>query len=189
MDPLPSCPRLKAYIEEVRDIVRNASSDAQIVERVQVAAKDLVLGPLDMHPDYLRVPEDGYGRNLIYRDREHGFVVIAMAWPPGIQGAPHDHGTWGVVAVAEGEVVLENYERVDDGSDPEEISLKARDCVEGAVGDVGFVLPPEVDFHTVGNRLQDGRSLTIHTYGIDIRECNLVCPETGKLKRVYPSYL
>lgn len=183
------CPRLEAYIERVRGICDRCSSDAEIVDEVQVAARELVSAPLDLDPEFLRIPDEGYGRNLIHRDDKHGFVVIAMAWPPGIQGAPHDHGTWGVVAVADGEVVLENYERLDDGSDPENVTLRARDRVEGSVGDVGFVLPPEVDFHTVGNRCDQKRSLTIHTYGLDIKECNLVCPETGKLKRAYPSYM
>ena len=189
MDSPSICPRIQDYIKTVRGILGDKPTDAEIVARVQMAAKDLVSMPLDLDPCFLRIPEDGYGRNLIYRDDEYGFVVIAMAWPPGVQGAPHDHGTWGVVAVAEGEVVLENYERVDDGTDPEAITLRARYCVEGSVGDVGYVLPPEVDFHTVGNSCQTSNSLTIHTYGLDIKECNLVCPETGKLKRVYPSYM
>lgn len=188
MDTPHICPRVEGYIQSVRDIIKAAASDAEIVEGVQAAARALVSEPLDLHPDHLRIPEEGYGRNLIYRDDEFGFVVIAMVWPPGIKGAPHDHGTWGVVAVAEGSVLLENYERVDDGQDPENINLRARDCIAGAVGDVGYVLPPEVDFHTVGNRCEESRSLTLHTYGIDIKECNFVCPETGKLKRTSLSY-
>jgi len=181
-------PRIQAYVEEVRGILGEGPEASELVARIQVAAKDLVSQPLDLGPELRRVPDEGYGRNLIYRDPDFGFVVIAMAWPPGIQGAPHDHGTWGVVAVAEGQVVLVNYEREDDGSNPAVVKLRPRDRVEGKVGDVGYVLPPEVDFHTVGNSNPDGFSLTIHTYGFDIQECNLLCPDTGQLKRVFPTY-
>ena len=181
-------PRIRTYIDEVRSILGEEPDGPELVARVQVAAKDLVASPLDLGPELRRTPEDGYGRNLIYRDPDFGFVVIAMAWPPGIQGAPHDHGTWGVIAVAEGEVVLVNYEREDDGSDPAVVRLCPRDRVEGHVGDVGYVLPPEVDFHTVGNACDQQFSMTIHTYGCDIKECNLLCPETGQLKRVFPTY-
>lgn len=172
----------------MRCILGESPSDSELVARVQVAAKDLVSQPIELAPEFLRVPEGSYGRNLMYRDVDYGFVVIAMAWPPGIQGAPHDHGTWGVVAVAEGEVILNNYARLDDGSDPAVVTLEPRDRIEGKVGDVGYVLPPEVDFHTVGNACPEKFSLTIHTYGLDITECNMVCPDSGGLKKVFPTY-
>lgn len=181
-------PRFQAYINEVRSILGENPEGSELVARVQIAAKDLVATPFDIDPELRRVSEGSYGRNLIYRDPDFGFVVIAMAWPPGIQGGPHDHGTWGVIAVAEGEVILVNYEREDDGKNPSVVKLSPRDRVEGHVGDVGYVLPPEVDFHTVGNACKEQFSLTIHTYGRDITECNLACPESGQLTRVFPTY-
>jgi predicted metal-dependent enzyme (double-stranded beta helix superfamily) len=31
-----------------------------------------------------------HGRNLLYKDTQLGFVVLAIIWPPGSQAPPHD---------------------------------------------------------------------------------------------------
>ncbi|MDF1800570.1 MAG: cysteine dioxygenase family protein [Planctomycetota bacterium] len=186
-------PRLETYVRKVRSTIAEDPAchrwpeeiiGRPTVDRIQELARELVAEPLDLAPEQRALPEEGYGRHLLYADDEYGFVVLAMCWPAGIQGSTHDHGTWGVVAVAEGNVVIENYERRDDGSDPSVCELRAHDVLAGHPGDVGYVLPPEIDFHKVGNACDENPAITIHTYGYDIRECNYLCPETGVLKQV-----
>ena len=183
-------PRISSYVQAVRgaiaaDPAAERCPDELIskatVDRIQDLAADLVAEPLDLAPEQCAFPEEGYGRHMLYEDEDYGFVVIAMCWPEGIQGATHDHGTWGVVAVAQGSVMITNYERLDDGSEPEHCELRAHDQIVGRKGAVGYVLPPELDFHRVGNGCCETQAISIHTYGRDIKECNFLCPDTGKL--------
>jgi len=186
----PMDSRLTKYVQAVRsalaeDPAAGRCPEEQIakgtLDQIQELARELVADPLDLPPEQRTFPEEGYGRHLLYEDEDYGFVVIAMCWPEGIQGATHDHGTWGVVAVAQGSVMITNYERLDDGTEPERCDLQAHDQIIGRMGAVGHVLPPELDFHRVGNGCCETPAISIHTYGRDIKECNYLCPETGKL--------
>jgi predicted metal-dependent enzyme (double-stranded beta helix superfamily) len=132
----------------------------------ELAAK-LVREPLALPRAFRCAPERGYGRNLLHLDREQQFVVIAMIWPPHSGSAAHDHGTWGVVAVTEGEVDVTNFEREDDGRDPSRARLRAACTLRAAPGAVASVLPPHEDFHSVYNPSDSRTAVTIHTYGCE----------------------
>ncbi|HLU40483.1 MAG TPA: hypothetical protein VK081_13955 [Planctomycetota bacterium] len=174
-------PRLEHYIELVRRIVAQRWSDAGTVHRVRDAARELVARPLVLDPAARAMPAHGYGRNLLWRDPDHGFVVIAMAWPPGLCGAPHDHGTWGVVAVVEGEVTITDYERDDDGRDGDRAVLREVGTTVAGPGSVATVLPPHRDFHRVGNASPTAGALSLHTYGADVRHCHVFDADSSRL--------
>ena len=149
--------------------------------------------PPKLGPEHRTVPKSTdaswppYGRNLFHRDPT-GFVVIAMVWPPGVGGGPHDHGTWGVVGVLEGNVRVTDFERQDDGSDPDRADLLELDSGIAGPGAVADVLPPHRDFHAVGNASEDEWALTLHTYGRDICRCRSVDLETGLVRVVETHY-
>lgn len=169
--------RLIRYIERVRALAAAPLSDAARLRRVREAAAELVAQPVNIAPEDRRFPARGYGRNLLHRDAETGFVVIAMVWPAGQGGLPHDHGTWGVVAVAEGEVEVTNFEREDDGRDPAKAELRSLGTLRAGRGAVAWVLPPHEDFHSVRNAMDHGVAVTIHTYGQEPVDYHTV--ETG----------
>lgn len=163
-------PRLASYIERVRAIAGAPLSEVAKLRRVREAARELVAQPVRIAPEDRRHPSTGYGRNLLYKDPDSGFVVIAMVWPAGQGGLPHDHGCWGVVAVAEGEVEVTNFEREDDGRDPRRAKLNPLATIRATPGAVAWVLPPHEDFHAVVNPSREHAALTIHTYGREPRE-------------------
>lgn len=181
-------PGLRAFVERVRTIVRGASTNAAIVERLKSVATEQLSAPLPVRDEFRRLPAQGHGRNLVYRDQELGFVVVAMVWPPGARGLPHNHGTWGVVGVVEGEVDITNYERRDDGRDASRAELVEVSSLRAGPGAVAHVLPPHEDFHSVGNASEEDPALTLHAYGRDIESCLTVAPETGWVEVVRPLY-
>lgn len=175
--------RLVRYFEDVRAIAAQPLSPSAKVRRVRELASALVAAPLVVGPEFRRFPERGYGRNLLYRDPDHGFVVIAMVWPPASGGLPHDHGTWGVVAVAEGEVEVTNFEREDDGRDETHASLRSLGVVHGRPGATATVLPPHEDFHSVRNPSRERFAMTIHTYGCEPADFHRVDLASGAMSR------
>lgn len=181
-------PRLATYLGDVRTISRAPLSDTAKLRRVRAAAAELVSKPIVLGPEHRHVPARGYGRNLLHRDEETGFVVIAMVWPPGSGGKPHDHGTWGVVAVLEGEVDVTNYEREDDGSRPEHAELRSLGTVHAKRGATATVLPPHEDFHSVRNVSGDRTSVTIHTYGREPKRFRVVDLEAHRVSQAELGY-
>lgn len=172
-------PRLRAYIERVRAAANAPLSDVARLRRVREASLDLASGPVQLRPEDRRVGAGSYGRNLLHRDPQTGFVVIAMVWPPRTGGAPHDHGTWGVVAVVEGAVDVTNYEREDDGSRADRAVLRATCTVHAEPGAVATVLPPHEDFHSVYNASPDRTAVSIQTYGVEPRDFRRVSLADG----------
>jgi len=179
-------PHLTEYVGRVREIVRGAWSPTTRLRLVREAATAMAAREIRLSERARHLPETGHGRNLIHRDPS-GFVVIAMVWPPGEGGKPHDHGTWGVVAVAEGKLQVSHYEREDDGSREGYARLRETERIQAGPGAVAHVLPPHEDFHNVEN-VSDRPALSIHTYGKDICQCNTVDLETGKMTVFRPLY-
>lgn len=158
-------PRLMRYFSDVREVAAQSLSEATKLRLVRELATQLVREPLVIPRAFRCAPARGYGRNLLHLDRDQHFVVIAMIWPPHSGSAAHDHGTWGVVAVAEGEVDVTNFEREDDGRDPSRARLRAACTLRATPGAVATVLPPHEDFHSVFNPSDSRTAVTIHTYG------------------------
>jgi len=172
-------PRLTTYIEHVRDVCGGRFSMSAKLHRIGEAARRLVAEPVTLPTSLRRVPESGYGRNLIWADPDHGFVVIALVWPVG-EGTPvHDHGTWGCVAVSEGRIRVRTYRREDDGSEPGRARFVPLGEAFAEPGDVATTLPPHDDYHDITNALTDGTSITIHTYGVNMKACRVFDVERG----------
>ena len=176
-------PGIRQFVERVRAIARKPLSEVATLREVKEAAHLLAQSPPHLTPAQRRVPARGYGRNLLHRDVETGFVVIAMVWPPGTGGVPHDHGTWGVVTVVEGEVEVTNFERQDDGSDASRIALRPLCTVHGKPGAIATVLPPHEDFHSVRNPSATTTAVSIHTYGREPADFWAVELATGRCEK------
>jgi predicted metal-dependent enzyme (double-stranded beta helix superfamily) len=184
---------LRRYVSRIREICSEPLSLPARVERIRAAAGEMVAAGVELTPEQRYFPAECYGRNLLWRDPDHGFVVIAMVWPPGTIGAPHDHMTWGVVAVLEGKLSIVNYRRDDDGSTPGKARLTEQRRFDGSPGAIGYVLPPHEDIHEISN---PGSELAIsihtygpiHTYGRDIRRCRCFDRASGDVKFVDLAY-
>jgi predicted metal-dependent enzyme (double-stranded beta helix superfamily) len=175
------------YVHEVRAICSGGYSLSGKVRRIEAAATRHLAKPLPLSERARFMPEQGYGRNLMYRDDDHGFVVIAFSWPPNTVGKAHDHQTWGVVAVSEGSLRICNFDRDDNGRDPERAELVEIGRIDGTSGAVGHVLPPHEDIHSISN-LSDAPALSIHTYGRDIKRCRIFDEASGKIDWVDLAY-
>lgn len=131
-------------------------------------------GGIELPPQVQRPGQDSYGRHLLYRSDEHGYVVVAMAWGPG-QGTPvHDHaGVWCVEAVCKGEMTVVQYDLVE--RDGERFRFEPQGTVQSGPGAGGALIPP-FDYHTLANTWNDGVSITLHVYGRDLERCAIFEP-------------
>lgn len=79
----------------------------------------------------------------LYRDPEHGFVLLSHLEEPGTFRPPHDHGEgWVVYAVLSGEVEMGTFGRVTDEAG--RVRLVERDRAVLRPGDCRVYLPGDV---------------------------------------------
>lgn len=79
----------------------------------------------------------------LYRDPDHGFVLLAHAETGGLYRSPHDHGRgWVIYAVQQGEMEIGTYARVQeaDGS----VRLVRREAYRLGPGEAKVYLPGDI---------------------------------------------
>lgn len=165
-------PRLDNFIDMLRDLSAEQFSDDHMVRAVVEETRTFLEGGCDIDPAQREADGESHGRHLIYEDPCADFVVTAMAWPAGYRGAIHDHPTWGVVGVLEGQLEVTEYEAAEGGP------LRETARFVAGPGAVGTVLPPGKDLHRMCN-VGDGPALSIHVYGRAIARCRSYDQATG----------
>jgi hypothetical protein len=79
----------------------------------------------------------------LYRDPDHGFVLLAHAETGGLYRPPHDHGrAWVVYAVQDGAVEMRTFTRVE--RPDRTVELVQRDSIVVHAGQVQAYLPGDI---------------------------------------------
>jgi predicted metal-dependent enzyme (double-stranded beta helix superfamily) len=167
-DPVPAVPRygMPDFVRDLRAITALTGNAAEVAERVRPLAGVLALSRNWLEPrHYVCDVEQGFGLHVLHEEPDHRLLVFAAAWLPGRGPAPHNHGTWAVVAGVAGAETNVLWERLDDRSRPGHARLrKVSEQVVGP-GDV-LTFPPEA-IHSVVNHTQEV-SVSLHVYGYNI---------------------
>ncbi|MEE8515517.1 MAG: hypothetical protein V3T02_02645 [Alphaproteobacteria bacterium] len=151
------------YVEDLRRIGREETDDEKIVQRVASLAQKFAETPGLIKDEFYQCDEEqGFAFHLLHEEEDHGNAVFMLAWLPDRGTPPHNHKTWGVVVVVEGEERETWWRRIDDGSRPGYAELERHSESTMGPGQVSCVLPE--DIHTVWNQTNKV-SLSLHTYG------------------------
>jgi predicted metal-dependent enzyme (double-stranded beta helix superfamily) len=119
-----------------------------------------------VRPEHLRSDPDHYNRNAIYISPDGNLSLFALVWLPGQWTPVHDHGSWGVVGVLQGQLEERSFMAVDG-------EIKADRGIRLRRGGV-FVLPekalssfvPNPDhIHMTGVPPTRPMAVTLHLYG------------------------
>ena len=157
---------LAAYVDVLRTITQEETSEKTIVERVAPSAQALAATPgLVSEKHYLCDEKQGFALHLLHEEADHSLAVFILTWMPG-RGTPvHNHKTWGVVVGIEGEETDTSWERLDDGRRPGFAELARGHERRIGPGQTSSVLSE--DIHRVENR-DSQPSISLHTYGMHI---------------------
>src|SRR5437879_5469695 len=120
---------LICFVQALTRLVELEASDRRLIAACGDLARTLVANSVSGRGGVgLAAPaatSAGYARHLVYHDPLDRFVVMTSIWAAGHQSGIHDHGTWGVTAVYEGELEIVNYARLDGGARPGFVELRA----------------------------------------------------------------
>lgn len=102
---------LTKFIEEIRQIW--GPLDTELVMKTQIMLEALVRAPIS-EPWFAYLQGDLHESRELYRDPDHGFILLAHTESQGLYRHPHDHGDgWVVYAVQRGEMEMGTYSRIE----------------------------------------------------------------------------
>jgi predicted metal-dependent enzyme (double-stranded beta helix superfamily) len=161
-------------------------SQAAARSRVHSEAADrvLALAPLMLEligeagtflqPQHYRSDSNGYARNLIRDDPDHGLSLYALVWRPGQWTPVHDHGSWGIVGVVEGVLEERSYMRMSPESDgDDEIDLVRGGVLLLTRGAVTSFVPNPDHIHMTGVPSERPTAVSLHLYGRSMKDFNI----------------
>lgn len=159
-DELPTT--MRRFVAAVQDVVHRRLPDDRTAPLVADLLRDAIpRGGLLRSRDRAGSP-DGYTQHVLHVGEEGGFSVVALVWLPGQRTPVHDHVSWCVVGVVEGEETELTF-AAEDGSPG---SLRATGRQRYPAGSVCWLVPPD-GIHEVRNE-GAGVAVSLHVYGADI---------------------
>jgi predicted metal-dependent enzyme (double-stranded beta helix superfamily) len=108
--------------------------------------------------------DESYRQHLLYVDPEGRFSIVSLVWMPGQQTVIHDHVSWCVVGVHQGNEEETLYRYVDNGVESPYLVQYAHSVNQE--GTTSYFVPPG-DIHKVCNS-SETKVISIHVYGADI---------------------
>jgi predicted metal-dependent enzyme (double-stranded beta helix superfamily) len=157
---------LDCYVEDLRKISRETEEESEIIRKVSPLAQVLASETNWLRPEHYEADlEQGFGVHVLNEEPDHSLAVFVVSWLPGRGTAPHDHGTWAVIAGVEGTEHNIRYQRLDDRSRPNYAEIEVKQEFDAKVGDV--VCMRTAGIHSVHNNT-DKMTLSLHTYGMHV---------------------
>lgn len=104
-----------------------------------------------------------YRQHVLHSEEDGSFSVVALVWLPGQRTSIHDHVSWCVTGVHQGQEAERRYQLVPDGAIAR---LTATEDVVNPQGSVCGFAPPG-DIHRVQNGC-GSTAISIHVYGADV---------------------
>ncbi len=181
MDPLMQAtnPSLDRFSADAERIVRENSTESEMMRKIKPLLEKL-LGSNGVPEEAFKPRQDRFAMNLLHMPKDRVLSVIGGVWKPGQTTPIHDHLTWALVGVYEGEEREVIYRRVDDRPGPKRAKLEK---VSERVNGKGHVtVLGQAGIHKVDN-VSDKIAKSIHVYGIDIgnTERHSYDPVTGEI--------
>lgn len=154
---------LTRLVWDIEDIFAEVQGPAATASRIAAALQGYLGDPDLLTPEQCAPDPSGYRQNILHVDAEERFSIVALIWAPGQATAIHDHLSWCVFGVHQGEEHEVQYREVmtRDGLR----LIPTAECVNPE-GMVEALIPPG-DIHRVLNA-GDRTAISLHIYGVNV---------------------
>ena len=158
-----AAPAVGVMADEIRDIVRQGLTEADTGKAVAALLKNYI-GRADLlHPENREGDPERYRQHIIHVEPDGSFSIVSLVWLPSQMTAIHDHVSWCVVGVHEGQETEERFRLVENNGNSH---LELVGTAVAPQGDTVWLSPPG-DIHRVRNS-DSAKTISIHVYGADI---------------------
>ena len=178
---------LHEFINDVDNVVRGYSSESEVLLHLKPALEKLVSSPGSVPAKAFTPRKDRFAMNLLQMPEDESYSIIGGVWHPGQTTPIHDHLTWALIGVYEGEEREALFRRTDDGSNPKLAKIQQ---VSERVNKKGHVtVLGHSGIHRVDN-ISLKPTTSVHIYGRDIghAERHSYDPVTGEIGRFVSGY-
>lgn len=158
-----STPALTTMAADIRDVVGRRFSQAETGEGVAKVLRSYINRSDLLKPENRKGDPDGYRQYILHIEEDGSFSIVSLVWLPAQVTAVHDHVSWCVVGVHQGEETEERFAVVASNG---ESHLKINGTGIAPQGAIVWLSPPG-DIHRVSNS-SEGKTISIHVYGADI---------------------
>lgn len=171
----PTTTALASLVASLRSSIPAGLDDRQAAERATHQLRRN-LPPPEILTDAQRAGSpDGYVQHVLHVDNDIPFSIVALVWRPGQATPIHDHVSWCVVGVLQGDERETRYDLQRSGSGTR---LAPGATTTNPTGSVCGFAPPG-DIHRVRNS-GDSTAISLHIYGADITQLG------SSIRRTYP---
>ncbi|MDH6707959.1 putative metal-dependent enzyme (double-stranded beta helix superfamily) [Kitasatospora sp. MAA19] len=155
--------RIDDLVVGIREVIQRAQSPELTAHLVGE-----LLAPVLGTADLLTAAQcegdpDSYRQHLLHAEPDGSFSIVTLVWLPGQQTQIHDHVSWCVTGVHEGQERERRYRLTTDGRTSR---LIPTEDVVNPTGAIAAFAPPG-DIHRVRNSCST-KAISIHVYGADI---------------------
>ncbi len=155
---------LEQLIAAVRALVRSETDPVRTGNAVAELLQSYLKMPGLLSASQKMPDACEYCRHILHVEPDASFSIVALVWLPGQETAIHDHVSWCVVGVYEGEEDETTYRLVGEG--PEQHLVVDAHTVNPVASVVALV--PPGDIHRVKNS-GTGVAVSLHVYGADVQ--------------------
>jgi 3-mercaptopropionate dioxygenase len=175
------------FARDVDACVRKYPNESDVLRLIKPLLEKLIRSPGSVPIEAFTPRRDRFAMNLIHMPRDEIFSIIGGVWHPGQTTPIHDHLTWALIGVYEGEEREALFRRTDDGLNPKMAKIEK---VSEKVNTKGHVtVLGHRGIHRVDN-ISERPTTSIHVYGRDIghAERHSYDPVTGEIGRFLSGY-
>jgi len=178
---------VKQFIKEVYTTAREFSDESSVLKTIKISLEKLISTPSSIPFEAFTPRKDRFAMNLIHMPKDESFSIIGGVWYPGQTTPIHDHLTWALIGVYDGEEREALFRRTDDGSNPKVAKIEKVSEKINAKGHVTVL--GHRGIHRVDN-ISGKPTTSIHVYGRNIghAERHSYDPVTGEIGRFVSGY-
>ena len=154
-----SAPGIAEVAGAVRVAVATATNEAEAGEGVAAVLRQHIHRDDLLDPEHHEGDPEAYRQHIVHVEDDGAFSIVCLVWLPGQVTPIHDHVSWCVVGVHQGEEAEERFRVEDDHLVPAGNDTNPQ-------GTVVWLSPPG-DIHRVRNA-GPAKAIPIPVYGADI---------------------
>jgi predicted metal-dependent enzyme (double-stranded beta helix superfamily) len=151
---------VKEFVTDLRDLKARGLDERGLLTEAAELASRLMLMKHNWLRSYMMAPPESadhpFSRHKLNEEPDHSLLVLVVTLGAGRHTAPHDHGTWALVAGLDGQETNRRWRRVGD----EEAQALGDESVDSAT----IVSIPSGEIHSLHNDTT-APSVTLQVYG------------------------
>lgn len=144
----PEHPAILAFHEESQAILDELGHSPEARSRIEAALQHLALTP-DVLPQVAlaQLHDTGSTATILHQGPDGRGALMLLRLPAEAPTPIHNHNTWGVACVVQGRNRYWNWQRLDNGSDPNRAEVHLAEIIDHGPGESVLWGDPPQDLH------------------------------------------